>query len=269
MKKNIILIVVTVFLIMSFTACSKNESSDNNGEIMVSNNEVNSDTETNEDEDTNNTSDDKETNDDKDANDDKETSGEKETNTDQASTQATYELTDEGIIKPEIAKEAIDEIADKLIYAISTKDSEAIAEVVHPVKGVRFTPYTYVSVDNDAVFNQDEIKNFFENEKVYQWGNYDGSGNEISLTPSQYYDEFIYSTDFMNAEKIGYNEILSSGNAEENQFEVYENAIVVEYYFSGLNPDFGGADWKSLRLVFEQYENTWKLVGIIHNQMTI
>ncbi|MGB4440375.1 MAG: hypothetical protein WBJ13_14380, partial [Sedimentibacter sp.] len=64
-------------------------------------------------------------------------------------------------------------------------------------------------------------------------------------------------------------EVLSSGNMAENQYEVYENAIVVEYYFPGFNPDFGGADWKSLRLVFEEYEGAWKLVGIIHNQWTI
>ena len=55
----------------------------------------------------------------------------------------------------------------------------------------------------------------------------------------------------------------------ENQFEIYDNAIVVEYYFPGFNPDYAGMDWESLRLVFEQYENDWKLVGIIHNQWTI
>jgi hypothetical protein len=115
----------------------------------------------------------------------------------------------------------------------------------------------------------EEIKNFFEDSKEYVWGSYDGTGEDITLTPSQYYDEFINTADFVNAETIGYNEVLRSGNMEENQFEVYENAIVAEYYFSGINPDFEGADWQSLRLVFEPYENGWKLVGIIHNQMTI
>jgi len=27
-------------------------------------------------------------------------------------------------------------------------------------------------------------------------------------------------------------------------------------------------DWKSLRLVFEQYDGSWKLVGIINNEWT-
>ena len=39
---------------------------------------------------------------------------------------------------------------------------------------------------------------------------------------------------FLNAEEIGYNEVLSSGNMLENQFEVYDNAIVVEVLLPGF-----------------------------------
>ncbi len=178
-------------------------------------------------------------------------------------------LDKEGIIKPEIAKQLIKEAANDIINALSTKDAEAISEFSHPVKGVRFTPYTCVSLESDVVFNKEEIKNFFKDQAIHLWGHYDGSGNEIKLTPSEYYEKFIYSEDFVNAEKVGYNEVLSSGNMLENQFEVYENPIVVEYYFSGFNPDYAGIDWRSLRLVFEEYEGSWKLVGIINNQWTI
>jgi len=181
----------------------------------------------------------------------------------------TYELTEDGIIVPEIAKELIKETSDKIIRAISVKDTETISEFVHPAKGVRFTPYTYVSLENDVVYKKEEIKNFFKDKDIYIWGYYDGIGDEIKLTPSEYYDKFIYSEDFVNAEKVGYNEVLSFGNMMENQFEVYENPIVVEYYFSGFNPEYEGMDWRSLRLVFEQYEGGWKLVGIINNQWTI
>lgn len=183
--------------------------------------------------------------------------------------EAEYELDEKGIIKAEYAKKIIEETAAELINAISDKDFEKVSEFVHPEKGVRFTPYTNVSVDKDVVLSQEEVKNFFNDKTKYIWGNYDGRGDEISLTPGEYYAEFIYSEDFKNAEAIGYNEVLSSGNMAENQFEVYQNAIIVEYYFPGFNPDFGGADWKSLRLVFEEYEGTWRLTGIIHNQWTI
>lgn len=178
-------------------------------------------------------------------------------------------LSEKGIIKPELAEKIIKESADKVIYAVSTKDAATIAEYTHPVKGVRFTPYTYVSIENDVVFSKEAVKTFFTDQKTYLWGYYDGIGDEIKLTPSQYYQKFIYNVDYINADEIGYNEVLSSGNALENQFEVYENAIVVEYYFPGFTPEYDGLDWKSLRLVFEPYGNDWKLVGIISNQWTI
>lgn len=176
---------------------------------------------------------------------------------------------EKGFLKPEFAKKAIKDTADKMIYALSIKDSDILSAYVHPLKGLRFTPYTYVSPEQDVVFNAAEVKNIFKNENTYLWGYYDGSGYEILLTPSDYYDKFIYSKDFLNAEKIGYNEVLSFGNMLENQFEVYQNAIIVEYYFSGFNPDYAGMDWRSLRLVFEEYEGSWKLVGLINNQWTI
>lgn len=176
---------------------------------------------------------------------------------------------EKGILKPEYAKPLIKETADKLLYALSVNDAESISADVHPAKGLRFTPYTYVSLKDDVVFNASEVKNFFNDQKHYLWGHYDGTGDDIFLTPGEYFDRFVYPVDYLNAEEIGYNEVLSFGNMLENQFEVYENAIVVEYYFSGFNPAYAGLDWRSLRLVFQEYEGSWKLVGLINNQWTI
>mgnify|MGYP001049093882 CR=1 FL=1 len=175
----------------------------------------------------------------------------------------------DGALAPEQAEKAIKDTAADLIKALSSKNADAIADLVHPTQGVRFTPYTYVSLESDLVFSQEEMRSFFKDQKVYLWGHYDGSGDPINLTPSQYYDKFVYAKDYVNAKQVGYNQVLSSGNALENQFEVYSNPIVVEYYFPGFNPDYEGMDWRSLRLVFESYQNDWKLVGIINNQWTI
>ena len=175
----------------------------------------------------------------------------------------------EGALAPEQAEKTIKETAASLIKALSTKNADAIADLIHPTKGVRFTPYTFVSLESDRVFDQQQFRSFFKDQQVYMWGHYDGSGFDIELTPSQYYEEFVYDEDYINADQIGYNQVLSSGNMVENQFEVYDNPIVVEYYFPGFNPDYGSMDWSSLRLVFEPYQNDWKLVGIINNQWTI
>ncbi len=109
---------------------------------------------------------------------------------------------------------------------------------------------------------------FFENQTVYHWGDYDGSGLPIDLTPGEYYNRFIYDRDFANPEEISYNRIIGQGNTINNTFEMYPEAIIVEYHFSGT-PEYAGMDWRSLRLAFEEKDNIWYLVGIIHDEWTI
>ncbi|PQQ66500.1 sporulation protein [Acetivibrio saccincola] len=154
------------------------------------------------------------------------------------------------------------------IKAIKEKDMEKLASMVHPVKGVLFSPYSHIDPEKHKVFTKDQFKGLLESEKVYNWGSYDGSGNPIELTFKQYYDKFIYDHDFANAEKVAYNEIQSYGNTIVNILDVYPEGKFIEYYFPGTKAH-DGADWASLRLVFEEYDGEWYLVCIAHGEWTI
>mgnify|MGYP006920172805 CR=1 FL=1 len=171
-------------------------------------------------------------------------------------------------IAPDVAERIIKQTAEKIIRAIAGKDFETVSEYTHPELGVRFTPYTCPSEENDLVFSKEMIKEFFDDKNTYVWGYYDGSGFDIELTPEGYYREFIYPVDFANVQEVGYNTVLSNTVMYENQFEFYRNSIIVEYYYPGTQQN-DGMDWKSLRLVFQQYGGSWLLTGIISNQWTI
>lgn len=166
-------------------------------------------------------------------------------------------------------KKIINDRAIEVITAIKEYDMNKLSKTVHPDKGVRFTPYAFVDSSKNLVFSADEIKNMGENTKKYIWGSYDGSGEPIELTFSDYYKKFIYDADFINAKEIGYNKTLGKGNSINNSFDFYKNSIIVEYYFPGFDPQYNGIDWKSIRLVFEKMDDTWYIVGIIHDQWTI
>ncbi|NLA57429.1 MAG: hypothetical protein GX855_00760 [Firmicutes bacterium] len=173
-------------------------------------------------------------------------------------------------LPPIDAKRIIEERAMETLKIIKERDFAGLAERVHP-SGVRFSPYSYVDVSEtgDLVFTPEQVAVFDEDNTKYTWGYYDGTGDPIELTPREYFDKFVYTADFINAENVSYNETLGVGNTLENQFEVYPNAIIVEYHFSGFDPQYGGLDWESLRLAFEELEGSWYLVGVIHNQWTI
>jgi len=169
----------------------------------------------------------------------------------------------------EYVKSIIEERAMSVLTLIKNYDIDKLADAIHPDKGVRFSPYAYVDVEKDLVFTAEEMKKLADDPKQYHWGYYDGIGDPITLSFSDYHKKFIYDVDFVNAEQVGYNKTLGFGNTINNSFEVYKNSIIVEYYFSSIDPRYEGMDWRSLRLVFEKKGDIWYLVGIIHDQWTI
>jgi hypothetical protein len=169
----------------------------------------------------------------------------------------------------EETKKIIRDRTHEAILAIKNKDTKKLSNLVHPDKGICFSPYSNVELKNNLVFPASQVLNFLQDKKVYTWGIYDGSGLAINLTSAEYYNKFIYDVDFVNAPEISYNRIIGKGSTTNNAFEVYPNTIIVEYHFSGFDPKYEGMDWRSLRLVFEEKDTVWYLIGIIHDQWTI
>ncbi|MEA3423609.1 MAG: hypothetical protein U9Q80_07445 [Bacillota bacterium] len=152
---------------------------------------------------------------------------------------------------------------------LKDQDWIGLSSHIHPEKGVRLSPYQYVDVNSDQVFTSDEIHSILASSKIYSWGIYDGSGELIEMNFTEYYDRFIYDEDFINASIIGNNNVVSYGNTINNIGEVYDDAYFIEFYFPGFDPQYAGMDWRSSTLVFEKYEGSWYLAGIVHGEWTI
>lgn len=167
------------------------------------------------------------------------------------------------------AKRIIAARAREVILAIKRRDTARLSAFVHPDKGVRFTPYNYVSITSDLVFSRDRIRNLLLSKKRHVWGDYEGSGDPIRLTFSEYYKIFIYDQDFASMPGVNYNTFNTRGSAD-NPWEFYPGAIIVGYYYPGIEGPRGGImDWKGLRLVFQKKGKTWFLVGILHDEWLI
>ncbi|NLN66403.1 MAG: GerMN domain-containing protein [Clostridiaceae bacterium] len=176
----------------------------------------------------------------------------------------------EDFIKASYEVEAkLRELGENTLKALRDRDMVFLSSIIHPDKKVRFSPYTYVDVEKDLVFSSEEIKHINDSDKVYTWGAYDGSGDPIKLTFEEYLSAFVYDKDFLNAEYVGYNEYIGQGNTINNIFDVYPDGKLLEYYFSGFEPEYEGLDWESLKLIFEEKDGSWYLVGIVHDQWTI
>jgi hypothetical protein len=171
--------------------------------------------------------------------------------------------------EPKDEESIVKGLAAQAIKAIKDYDLEALSKMVHPEKGLRFTPYAFVDEKQDRVFTAQEIKQAGSSDKKYTWGSYDGTGEPIKGTFGEYYKKFVYDADFAHAKEIGYNQTLGKGNSLNNSKEFYKDSYIVEYYFPQIDPQYQGLDWRSLRLVFEKSGDDWYLTGIIHDQWTV
>jgi len=169
--------------------------------------------------------------------------------------------------RPQTANQVVLARAGEVMQALQSQDLALVSAYVHPVQGVRFSPYAFVK-DTDLVFLPDQVAGLTTDSSIYSWGNYAGTGEPIILSFPDYYGKFIYDVDFANATQVALNHRLSGGNSIDNAAEFYPEAMIVEYYFPGFDPQYGGMDWRSLKLVFSQADGSWDLVGIIHDEWT-
>lgn len=160
------------------------------------------------------------------------------------------------------------ETVAEVINLIKNEDFPRLAAYVHPTEGVRFSPYGHVNIDTDVVIQATTLQNANEDESIIEWGNYDGSGEPIQLKFADYYDKFIYSDDFVNADQVGYNITIGTGNTVTNVTDIYPNSYIAEYYFNGTEAN-GNMDWSSLKIVLVAHEMDWVVVGIIHDEWNI
>ena len=164
--------------------------------------------------------------------------------------------------------------AAEIVTALKNWDTRELTAYVHPEQGLRFSPYTYVRAgqeppeNQDLVFPAEHIWDFFSDYAVYHWGWFDGSGEPIEMTFEEYYGRFIYDVDFCRPDIVSFVEFVGWGNTVNNIQDVYPDAVTIEYHFEGLEPAYAGMDWRSLRLVLEELDGTWYLVGIVHDEWT-
>ncbi len=145
---------------------------------------------------------------------------------------------------------------------------DEISNFVHPIKWVRFSPYTYIDLDHSMVLYPDDFQGDL-NSGTLLWGYTDWAGFELIETKYDYFKKWVYSTGFLYADQIFINQKISRWNNLNNIDEVFSGAQSIEYYFDWFDSQYEWIDWQSLTLVFEEYNGYYYLVWVIHGSWTI
>ena len=156
-----------------------------------------------------------------------------------------------------------------ILEILKSQNLSALFQHIHPERGIRFSPYGFIDTVKHKHFTSAQFKAAIQGIEKIKWGQYDGSGEEILLNCKDYFTRFVYNKDFLNAEKKSFNNTIGRGNSLNNLAAVYPGLPFVENYFSGFEKKYEGMDWCSLTLVFAKWEQTYYLVGMVHDQWTI
>jgi hypothetical protein len=159
--------------------------------------------------------------------------------------------------------------ADRVLKALQTRNMDELAAHVHPVKGLRFSPYIHIDPKRSVVLQAGELATALEDPRPRRWGSEDGTGDPIVRSFASYFMRFVYDRDFASAPQRRVNEFGGKSTTKPNVREIYPDATVIEAHVPGAKPEYGGLDWASLLLVFEHYESRWYLVALVHDQWTI
>jgi hypothetical protein len=159
-------------------------------------------------------------------------------------------------------------LAQTAAAALKEVDYYQLADLVHSGSCLRFSPYPYLR-DGDQVFCPDELSVLPASGTIYTWGRFDGTGDPIELSFLDYHQRFVYDQDFFQPDVVGLNQEVSSGNSINNILDIYPDGMIIEYHFPGFDPQYGGMDWRSLRMVFAEEKGGWFLVALVHGEWTI
>ena len=159
--------------------------------------------------------------------------------------------------------------AELVLEALQARNMSELAAHVHPVKGLRFSPYIHIDPKRSVVLQAGELAKALGDPRPRRWGSEDGTGDPIVRSFASYYARFVYDRDFLAASARRVNEFGGKSTTKPNVRELYPDATVIEAHVPGAKPEYGGLDWASLLLVFEQYESRWYLVALVHDQWTI
>jgi len=173
-----------------------------------------------------------------------------------------YLARQQGSSDPAVTRRAL-----QIIGALKNRDLGALSTYIHLEKGVRFSPYIYVS-ENDLVFRADQVSNLSLDPNIYRWGYDAGTGAPFEMTFVNYFDRFVYDKDYASPQVISFNQPLTRGSTIDNLEEFYPDAKYVIYFFESIDPQYGGLDFRGLRLVMEEKDGVWYLVGVAHDEWT-
>ncbi|MCT8138524.1 hypothetical protein H1D32_12700 [Anaerobacillus sp. CMMVII] len=157
---------------------------------------------------------------------------------------------------------------------LNTTNWSALANQVHPEKGLFFSFYAAVgSPNSDEVHFTKENLGQLEGTETYIWG-YDMGDYAFEFSVNDYTSKFLVNHsmrwDGENSKEIDYDvitfndSVVQSGGIINTIPDFFPDAKYVEYYSTPPSEELWH-QWQALRFIYEEFEDEWYLIGIVRD----
>jgi hypothetical protein len=149
-------------------------------------------------------------------------------------------------------------------------DIDAVAQYINQQRGLLFSPYGYIDRTTALIFDAKQIRNAWRENRTYQWGHYDGSGEPIRMSIKDYFKNFVIDRNYLGRANIVTGPLKAQGNSIVNIREQFPDAIIAQFHVPGRDVKFSGMDWTTLYCVLvPDQQKGWSLIALVHDQWTI
>lgn len=168
--------------------------------------------------------------------------------------------------------------ADQVYTLINALNDSADVRVdmsqIIDADGLRLAPY-YTLKTSDQILSQAEFSHYWSNNDELVYGVQPGSGNAIKMTLPKYWSKFYILDQSVSHDMSQISQpedFVATGNMRNTILSTYPPSefALVEYYQPGVEPRYGGMDWRSVVIVLKPVdEKQWRLAALIGGQWTI
>ena len=143
-------------------------------------------------------------------------------------------------------------LAARILPLLKARDLDALQPLISS-KGLRLCPFGVPDSSNKTLKQKEVTNSWLLSSQEYLFGAYPGSGADIIMSASEYYEEFIWPADFCTEAAL-----RSTEASVQSAFDaLYPGASFVTYYVDDV------FEWKELTLVFLSEEGENRLCALI------
>ena len=158
------------------------------------------------------------------------------------------------------------ESAYQVLSDLRAGDYASLAQRVHPVYGVYFSPYSTIDLNANQWFAPSTLARLGRDKNSLIWGTLPGSGEPIDMTAEEYFARYVYDRDYLYAPVISVDRAACPDSGRANTAEAFPDGRFVDLYIPADSEDVG---WTLLRLVFVDYEGSPMLAAVVHSESSV